>query len=303
VLGPQEAAALNDAAISRQRAVVERTLSSEDAPAATLRLTARPGRAERAGGLTVVIEDVTQQRMAEQSRKVFVDQATHELRTPLTNIRLYTEQAIEDGDKDPTALAQALNVISSETRRLERIVQDMLSVSEIEAGSLALRRDDVRLDELFTELNQDYRRQAGEKQIVLTFDLPPKLPVLNADRDKLLLALHNLIGNALKYTPQGGSVTVRVSADDAGGVRVDVSDTGIGISEEDQARVFERFYRAKDKRIAHVTGTGIGLTLARDVIRLHGGDIGVESELNKGSTFTLTLPGSADTSSNGKRAA
>ncbi|MFN7440504.1 MAG: sensor histidine kinase, partial [Phycisphaerales bacterium] len=103
-------------------------------------------------------------------------------------------------------------------------------------------------------------------------------------------ALHNLLGNPVKYTPRGGSVTLRVESN-AASVNFEVIDTGIGIKPEEQALVFERFYRAKDERLAEITGSGLGLALARDVARLHGGDITVTSELNKGSTFTLTLPG------------
>jgi two-component system sensor histidine kinase VicK len=113
--------------------------------------------------------------------------------------------------------------------------------------------------------------------------------VIQADRDKIVLALHNLIGNALKYTDAGGRVSVSVS-ESAGRLAVSVSDTGVGISEADAERVFDKFYRAKDGRVASVTGTGLGLTLARDVVRLHGGDIELESELNKGTRFTIVLP-------------
>jgi signal transduction histidine kinase len=165
----------------------------------------------------------------------------------------------------------------------------MLSVSEIEAGSFKLRPGDVRLDALFQELDEEYRAQAAEKRISLAFTMPPKLPVIKGDRDKIVLALHNLIGNALKYTPEGGKVEIRVEANEQE-LRVDVVDTGIGVAPEESELIFERFYRAKDTRVAGITGTGLGLALARDVVRLHGGDINVQSQLNHGSTFTLTLP-------------
>jgi signal transduction histidine kinase len=254
-----------------------------------LRIGVRPVRKDDAAAALIVIEDVTQQRVADESRNAFVAQATHELRTPLTNIRLYTEQAIEAGDSDTAVRTRALDVINQETRRLERIVGDMLSVSEIEAGSFKLRPGDVRLDALFQELDEEYRAQAAEKRISLAFTMPPKLPVIKGDRDKIVLALHNLIGNALKYTPEGGKVEIRVEANEQE-LRVDVVDTGIGVAPEESELIFERFYRAKDTRVAGITGTGLGLALARDVVRLHGGDINVQSQLNHGSTFTLTLP-------------
>jgi len=254
-----------------------------------LRFTIRPVRRDDSASAMILIEDITQQRVAEESRNAFVAQATHELRTPLTNIRLYVETAIDEGDKDPALRGKCLNVINHETRRLERIVGEMLSVAEIEAGSIQIKRDDIRLDALFEELKADYASQAADKSIALNFDLPPKLPVIQGDRDKLNLALHNLLGNALKYTPDGGEVTLSVEATDKQLV-VSVRDTGIGISPDDADRIFDRFYRAKDPRVSKVTGSGLGLTLAREVVRLHGGDITVQSQLDKGSTFTLTVP-------------
>ncbi len=147
----------------------------------------------------------------------------------------------------------------------------------------------MRLDVLFDDLRTDYQPQATDKGITLVFNLPPKLPVINGDRDKILLAMHNLVGNALKYTPTGGTVTVDVK-EDGKLLTFAVTDSGIGISQEDADRIFERFYRAKDPRVEKITGTGLGLTLAREVVRLHGGEVTVESQLDKGSTFTIRLP-------------
>jgi signal transduction histidine kinase len=257
----------------RQRRTVEVGRLGDDEQG-VLRFSVRPVRREDSAAALVMIEDVTQQRVADDARNKFVAHATHELRTPLTNIRLYVD------------------VINAEARRLERIVGEMLSVSEIEAGSLRLRRGDVRVDALMDELRADYDGPAKEKGIDLGFDLPPKLPVIQGDRDKIALAMHNLVGNAIKYTPAGGRVGVRVRVDDSA-LAFDVADTGIGISETDAARLFERFYRAKDERVTAITGSGLGLALARDVARLHGGDVTFESMIDQGSTFTLTLPMSA----------
>lgn len=281
------------AGTSRRRSVIDVDRKSEssggDATAGVLRFSVRPVRREDAASAMVVIEDITQQKAAEEARHAFVAQATHELRTPLTNIRLYVETAIEDGEADPSIRVQALNVINSESRRLERIVGEMLSVAEIEAGAFKLKVDDIRLDQLFDTLKQDYQQQASEKKISMTFVMPPKLPVLQGDREKVAVAVHNLLGNALKYTPSGGSVTVRLETDEKQ-IAVAVADTGIGISEDDCQKIFERFYRANDTRVGKISGTGLGLTIAREVARLHGGDITVESQLNRGSTFTLALP-------------
>ncbi len=254
-----------------------------------LKYSLRPVRKDDAAAAMIVIEDITQQRIAEESRNSFVAQATHELRTPLTNIRLYIEQAIEDGEDDPQLRSQCMNVINQESRRLERIVSDMLSVAQMESGSIQIRKDDVRIDAVLKQLQEEYQPQAMSKEIDFSFDLPPKLPVLHGDRDKITMAMHNLIGNAIKYTPKGGHISVRINEDDEH-FNFDVIDSGIGISEEDSKLVFEKFYRANDKRISNITGTGLGLAIAREMIRLHGGDITIQSEINKGSTFSLCLP-------------
>lgn len=237
----------------------------------------------------IVAEDITQQRTAQEAREVFVSQAAHELRTPLTNIRLYAEGLLEEGALEAAERERAANVITSESRRLERIVNDMLSVSEMDSGSYVLRQDEIRTDQLFQSLEEEFAAQAKDRGITLAFDLPPKMPVIPGERDKLVLALHNLIGNALKYTPAGGTVTITVDAQPSH-FSVAVADTGIGIPEADLNRVFERFFRVNDERVAAVTGTGLGLALAREVVRLHGGDIMAESEPGVGSTFTLTIP-------------
>ncbi|MDB5326530.1 MAG: hypothetical protein JWM57_2099 [Phycisphaerales bacterium] len=254
-----------------------------------LRVCVRPVRRGDADSAMILIDDITQQRTAERARNQFINQVTHELRTPLTNIRLYAETAIEDGEGNAEVRANCLNVINQESRRLERIVSEMLSVAEIEAGSTSIRQDEVYADVMIKELQHDYEAQAKDKQITLEFNVSPKLPKLTADKDKLAIALHNLIGNALKYTPKGGKVVVKVDVRD-GQLAVDVTDNGIGIAPAEQEKIFDRFFRSGDPRVGQIVGTGLGLTLAREVMRLHGGDVTVESEINRGSTFTATLP-------------
>lgn len=274
---------------SHLRRIVIDEHSDQAQEAGVLRFTIRPIRYENQAACLLIIEDITQQRVAESARNSFLAEAAHELRTPLTSIRLYVESALEDYDKDINAVAQSLNVINDESRRLQRIVSEILSVSEIEAGSFKLAQDDVRLDAVLKQLQDDYQAQARDRNIELVFDLSPKLPVLHGDRDKINLAMHNLVGNALKYTPQGGTVTVTSDEQD-NKLLITITDSGIGIRTDDLDKIFQKFYRAQDPRIESITGTGLGLAISREVIRLHGGDITVESQLDQGSTFTLTLP-------------
>lgn len=269
------------------------------APAVT-RVSVKPARKGDSFAVLALLEDVSQQRVADKSRNALIAQASHELRTPLTNIRLYAEALLEDAGDNPASRATAINVINQESRRLERIVADMLSVSEIEAGSFRMRRDDVPIAVILEDLRNDFAPQAADKEISLVFDLSPKLPSFSGDRDKITLALHNLVGNAVKYTPVGGKVVVKADVENPGApaesLVVSVADTGIGVKPEEHELIFDRFYRSSDKRIASITGTGLGLTLSREVARLHGGDVTLSSKLNEGSTFTFRIPTAHDAS-------
>ncbi len=271
-----------------KRAVVE-VEQGVSITAGVLRFTIQPIRHADARFALITIDDVTQQRVATAAMNSFLAKAAHELRTPLTNIRLFVEEALEQCERNPVATSKSLNVINDESQRLDRTVAEILSASQIEAGSFELKRDDVRMDELLQKLKADHEAQAREKQITYEVHLPPKLPILQADRDKIALALHNLVGNALKYTLDGGRVTVSAQVD-KGQLSVSVTDTGIGIGAEEIEKVFEKFYRSKNPLAATVKGSGLGLPIAREVARLHGGDVTVESELGKGSTFILILP-------------
>ncbi len=284
---PQAHAKLSSIVKSRNRAkVVFESRTGEGDGGSVLRFSGRS--IAGAGGAVLLIEDVTQQRVADRSKNAFVEQATHELRTPLTNIRLYVESLVEKPDADVATRSQHLNIVNQEVRRLERIVGDMLSVSEIEAGTLKLALHEIRLSALFADLESEYAAPARAKNLRLRFDLPPKLPTIVGDRDKLLLAITNVIGNAIKYTPEGGEVAVRIRADQE--FVIEVADSGIGIGADDIDRIFDRFYRAKDSRVEKIVGTGLGLALAREVMRLHGGDIAVQSVPDKGSTFSIRMP-------------
>lgn len=240
-------------------------------------------------GALVLIDDVSQQIRADKAREDFVSQVTHELRTPLTNIRAYAETLSSGMFDDPKVITECYNVITKETRRLSRLIEDILNVSQMEVGSIQLHVDDVDLRALLTDSVRDVRGLAEEKNIDLRLTLPPKLEAVRADRDKLAVVINNLLGNALKYTPADGTVIVgcKVGGNEA---VITVKDNGIGISPEDQARVFEKFQRSQDPQVQAQTGTGVGLYTAREVTRRHGGDIDLISEKGSGSTFIVRLP-------------
>ncbi len=235
------------------------------------------------------VRDVTQQKLADEMRDQFVDTATHELRTPLANIKAYAETLALADVIDVEQQKQFLNTINAEATRLGRFVDDLLSVSSMEIGSMALSKQVTNLDRLLKEVLGKVQAQVDDKQLTFETVFPDKLPEPVIDKDKISAVLVNLLGNAVKYTMPGGRVTLRVNATDQN-VEISVEDSGVGIAEHELPRVFEKFFRSTDARVQEVTGTGLGLALAQEVVRLHGGRITAESELNKGSTFHVILP-------------
>ena len=233
--------------------------------------------------------DVTQQKLAEEMRDQFVDTATHELRTPLANIKAYAETLALADVIDIEQQKQFLNTINSEATRLARFVDDLLSVSSMELGSLALNKQVTDLGRLLGEVLTKIRPQVEEKELELEVVLPEKLPEPELDKDKIAAVLVNLLGNAVKYTPDEGRIAFRVQVVDQN-IEIGIEDTGVGIAADELSKVFDKFFRSSDPRVQAETGTGLGLALAQEVVRLHGGRITVESEINKGSTFTVILP-------------
>jgi two-component system, OmpR family, phosphate regulon sensor histidine kinase PhoR len=235
------------------------------------------------------IRDVTQQRLAESMREKFLTAATHEFRTPLANIRAYAESLDMGHDIDPEARKHFYNVIQSESQRLSQLVDDLLDISRMQAGALSLDRNEIDLRRLVEEAASKIQGQATDKQQQLRVEFPPKFPKLAGDKNMLSAALVNLLGNAVKYTPEGGKISFRVDANSRF-VQFSVSDTGIGIAPEELSDVFDRFFRSEDDRVQTISGSGLGLSLVQEVARLHGGDVYVESVLNQGSTFRIEIP-------------
>lgn len=241
------------------------------------------------GECVVVIRDVSQQIRAERAREEFITQVTHELRTPLTNIRAYTETLSSGMFDDPSVITECYNVITKETRRLSRLVEDVLSASQLEVGTIEIQIGNVDLKTLLGDGVRDVRGLADKKSIDLQLVLPDKLEPIQADRDKLAVVINNLLGNAIKYTPSNGNVVVgcRFTGSE---VVISVKDNGIGISSADHVRVFEKFQRAADPDVQNQTGTGIGLYSAAEIVRRHRGEIELISEKGQGSTFLVHLP-------------
>lgn len=227
-------------------------------------------------------------------RNQFVYTATHELRTPLANIKAYAETLAAHSDIDFEQQKQFYNTISSEATRLARFVDELLNVSQMESGALSLTRHETDMLRLIEEVVEHVQPEIRRKSIAFASHTPPKLPRLTVDKDKLIASMVNLLGNAVKYTPAEGQVRLEVEVDDRC-LHLHVEDSGIGISEEERARIFDKFFRSSDARVQEINGSGLGLAFTQEVARLHGGSVSVASELNKGSRFTMSLPLEQDT--------
>jgi len=222
----------------------------------------------------------------EQSRRDLLANVSHELKTPITAIRAHLENLL-DGVEDPDP--RTLQVMLAQTERLGRLIEQLLELSRLESGELPLRREDLALAPLVTQVLSEIEVARSDRGVAVDSELPDDLPAVDADPERLHQVLFNLLDNAVRFTPSGGAVTVSAHRQN-GSVEVQVSDTGVGIPQEHLPRLFERFYRADPARSREDGGTGIGLAIARSVVEAHGGHISAMSEPGKGSVFTFDLP-------------
>jgi len=241
-------------------------------------------------GTVSIFRDVTKEVEVDRAKTDFVSTVSHELRTPMTSIKGYADLMLlgaagvmNDDQK------RFLSIIKSNADRLSGLVNDLLDISRIEGGRVELDVKPLTLESVVDYVSNSLRGKIEEKELSLSIDLPPDLPTVLGDRDRVIQILMNLVGNAFQYTKPGGGI--RVSALRVGGmVQVDVADTGIGISPEVQAKVFDRFYRADDPDVQEFAGTGLGLAIVKNLVEMLRGKIWLESEMGKGTTFSFTLP-------------
>lgn len=239
-------------------------------------------------GVVLVMHNTTELRRLESLRRDFVANVSHELKTPLSSIKACAETLRNGALSDPEATQRFLARIEEQSDRLHHLIIDMLSLARIESGQQSFEIAPVDVAEVVEACVEGYRQGAESKNIQLCIE--PGLPPcrVQAEPEGLREILDNLIDNAIKYTPAGGTVTLRWQID-GGWARIDVADTGIGISEEDCRRVFERFYRVDKARSRELGGTGLGLSIVKHLAQSFGGKVGVESEPGRGSTFRVEL--------------
>ncbi len=248
---------------------------------------------DQPGHLVIALHDVTRERQSSEMKSEFVSKASHELRTPLSSIKAYVEMLL-DGDADSEEERQEFcRVIQSEANRLERLIDYMLNISRIEAGIAQADWQQVDLGRVIQGVVEVLTPQADLKEITLHYRPRDHQILVETDMDMMKQVVMNLVSNAIKYTPEGGKVTLDAELTDSGAggsAMVTVTDTGYGISPEAQKRLFEKFYR--NEQHAHlVKGTGLGLNLVKQIVEtIHGGEVGVKSKPDEGSTFWFTVP-------------
>lgn len=253
-------------------------------------------RAKRAtpDGLWVMLEDVSELRRLQQIRAEFIDNLSHELRTPLTTVSLLAETLGRDataaGEAVPGRMRDRIDKIQVETGHLVQMVDELLDLSRIESGKRIVLLDDVDLRRLAAETAERLRLFAERQGVTIVVETSDPVPPVRGDADRLGQVLVNLLHNAVKFSHDGGVVTVAVQRD-GGRIVTSAADRGVGIPKAAQARIFERFYKVDRARLRGTAGgTGLGLAIARNVIEQHGGTIWVESEEGRGSTFSFALP-------------
>ncbi len=241
--------------------------------------------------VVTVLRDLSKEREIARLKSDFVSKASHELRTPLSSISAYIEMLVDGDAKDEVSRKEFYSVISTETQRLQRMIDNLLNISRIEAGLMQIDRERVNFGELVQRAVTNMSPQAQAKDLDIHTQLASVDLAVNGDSDMLYQVIVNLLSNAIKYTPEGGRITVVVDAENlTHSLHFSVSDTGLGIAPDQTKKVFDKFYRVENyRRVAN--GTGLGLNLCRHIVEtLHSGQIGVESKLGMGSKFWISIP-------------
>ncbi|MBN2121117.1 MAG: PAS domain S-box protein [Candidatus Omnitrophica bacterium] len=241
-------------------------------------------------GMVSVLSDITKQKELDRMKSRFVSSVSHELRTPLVavdkSISLLLSKAA-----GPVSSQQEefLSIAKRNLKRLSTLINDLLDMSKLEAGKMRMNIEPCSIEEIINEAVEGFRSWVNTKSIIFNKNIQDGLPLISADSQRIIQILNNLIGNAIKFTPSNGQITVEARLDKEM-VEVSVKDTGQGIPREDLAKIFDKFYQVSERVVTDITGTGLGLSISKEIVELHGGKIWVESDRGQGARFIFTLP-------------
>jgi two-component system phosphate regulon sensor histidine kinase PhoR len=256
-----------------------------------------PFQQQQAGGYLVIVQDLTQVRKLQTVRRDFISNLSHELRTPLASLRAVVETLQDSALADPPAAERFLERAQREVDTMTQMVEELLELSQIESGQLALRLKPTAVADLLLVPLERLRPQAERSDLALLLDLPSGLPLVQVDEERIHQVVANLLHNAIKFTPSGGEIRIAALVDEQkrpGEVVVEIHDSGIGIARKELSRIFERFYKSDRARTRSLGGTGLGLAIARHIVEAHGGRIWAKSKEGKGSSFYFSLPAVSD---------
>lgn len=240
-------------------------------------------------GLVVVLQDITEQKKLDDMRKEFVANVSHELRTPLTTVKSYTETLIDGAIEDKEIAMDFLGIIDSEADRMAFLVRDLLQLTRFDNKQVRLDLTEIEMNDFLNMTVRQNKIHAEAKNQALSFEPYPHMVVVHGDRDRVGQVVNNIVTNAIKYSLEQATIRIFIT-EDAQYFKINVKDTGMGISREDLPRIFERFYRVDKARSRAMGGTGLGLAIAKEIMESHGGKLTAESEYGKGTTMTMWFP-------------
>ncbi|MDU5338419.1 MAG: ATP-binding protein, partial [Staphylococcus epidermidis] len=240
-------------------------------------------------GIVMVIRDMTNEHNLDQMKKDFIANVSHELRTPISLLQGYTESIVDGIVTEPDEIRDSLAIVLDESKRLNRLVNELLNVARMDAEGLSVEKELQPIQHLLDKMESKYRMQSEELGLTMTFDSNNEEQLWNYDMDRMDQVLTNLIDNATRYTQAGDSIKISIEEDSDFNI-LTITDTGTGIAPEHLKQVFDRFYKVDAARKRGKQGTGLGLFICKMIIEAHGGRIDVESELGKGTSFIIRLP-------------
>jgi len=240
-------------------------------------------------GLVVVLQDITEQKKLDDMRKEFVANVSHELRTPLTTVKSYTETLLDGAMEEKELAEEFLTIINSEADRMAFLVRDLLQLTRFDNKQVRLDMTEIEMNDFLSMTVRQNKIHAEAKNQELSFEPYEHMVVVHGDRDRVGQVVNNIVTNAIKYSLEQATIRIFVTEDEQF-FKINVKDTGMGISREDLPRIFERFYRVDKARSRAMGGTGLGLAIAKEIMESHGGRLTAESEYGKGTTMTMWFP-------------